>query len=126
MPADVSGVKLIVARASSLSDCTLAVWPGAVIAPEAVMEIEQPHAIIELVKAGLGVRMAPRWAAASYLASGQLAAIPIGPKGIQPVWRVFYFKGSALSAYRQNFIDLWRQDRMRNDECSVLPAAFSV
>lgn len=126
MPADVSGVKVILARASSLSDCSLVVWPGAMIEPEAIMEIEQPHAIVELVKAGLGVSMAPRWAVASYLAAGQLAAIPIGPQGIHLVWRVYYLSGSTLSAFQQKFIDLMRQDRMRIDERSALPAAFSV
>ncbi|MDA8139838.1 MAG: LysR family transcriptional regulator [Desulfobacteraceae bacterium] len=126
MPVDVSGIKVIVARASSLSDCSLAVWPGALIEPEAIMEIEQPHAIIELVKAGLGVSMAPRWAVASYLAAGQLAAIPIGPKGIHLVWRVFYLKGSTLSAFQQKFIDLMRQDRMRIDERNALPVTVSA
>lgn len=112
MPNDLAGNKLIVSINLPLNHFSHLLWPGETTAPEAVMRIDQPHAIIELVRAGLGVSIAPRWAVRSYLASGQLAAVPISARGIHPVWKVVYLKRDALPAFQQKFIDLMIQHNL--------------
>jgi len=111
MPQDLSGAKLIAPIQLGLNYFRQAVWPGADIAPQAVMRIEQPHAIVNFVMAGLGISMAPRWAVSSQLASGQLVGIPLSAKGVYLVWKVVYLKGSTLPAFRQRFLDLITQER---------------
>lgn len=70
------------------------------------MRIGQPNAVIELVKSGLGISMAPRWAVRSYLDKGLLAAVPLRDCGLHPVWKVVYTKNRELPAFQKKFIDL--------------------
>lgn len=97
---------LILSSHMNIDHFSTMLWPGIAVLPEKVMRIDQPSAIIELVKAGFGTSVAPRWAVHSFLSSGLLCAVPISEKGIYPVWRVVYLENGGLPAYRQKFIDV--------------------
>ncbi len=85
------------------------IWPDTPVIPQKVMRIGQPNAIIELVKAGIGISVAPRWAVRSYLNSGELAAIPLSEQGIHPTWKVVFLKRRHLTVFQEKFIDLMKK-----------------
>lgn len=103
---DVAENKLVVSINLPVEMLLQMVWPDRPVIPASVMRIGHPNAIIELVSAGLGISVAPRWAVRSYLSDGILAAIPISERGIHPVWKVAYLSEASLPPYRQTFIDL--------------------
>lgn len=111
-PEDISGTKLIISSHMNIDHFSTMLWPGIAVTPEKVMRLDQPNAIVELVKAGFGVSIAPRWAVHSFLSSGRLRAIPMSEKGIYPVWRVVYLKNGGLPAYRQKFIDVMMKQHL--------------
>jgi len=103
---DVGQLKLIVSDNFPIEAMLQMVWPDTAVMPASVMRIGHPNAIIDLVGAGLGISVAPRWAVHDYLSDGSLAAIPISDRGVHPTWKVAYLKTVPLPAYRQTFIDL--------------------
>jgi len=56
------------------------------VEPEHVWELQLTEAVIEMAKAGLGISVMARWAAAPELAAGTLVAIPLAPNRIRRGW----------------------------------------
>lgn len=115
-PTDMAATKLIVSAALPLDHLRQAVWQGEPIQSGAIMQIEQPHAIVELVKAGIGISLAPRWAVRSCLSTGTLSAIPLNAEGLFPTWKVAYLKVGNLPLFWRKFIDLLLKLNIRGDK----------
>ncbi|MBE0586050.1 MAG: LysR family transcriptional regulator [Desulfofustis sp.] len=74
------------------------------IEPKRIMNIGAPQAIVEMVIAGFGISVFPRWAVIEALNTWPLAARPITPKGLPLTWHAVYLTHSYTSIYQQEFI----------------------
>lgn len=76
------------------------------VTPADVQTIQLTEAIIELVKAGLGVGFMARWAVAPHLKAGTLRAVSYTSRGYRRTWSTATLKDMARVPYVREFIDL--------------------
>ena len=76
------------------------------VAPRQVSHLELTEAIVEMVKAGLGVGVMARWAVAPQLAAKSLRAVPLTRRGLYRSWAAVRLRASAPPVYFNAFIDL--------------------
>ncbi len=74
------------------------------IEPKTFMNVGAPQAILEMVAAGLGISIFPRWAVTEALKTWQIVARPITPKGFPLTWHAVYLTHSNIPVYQQEFI----------------------
>lgn len=73
--------------------------------PSKVYKITLTEAILEMVKAGLGVAVLPNWVVRPYLQSGQLSAVWITEKRVLRTWYAATLKTKQLPPYTTAFIE---------------------
>ncbi|GAB2547438.1 LysR family transcriptional regulator [Spirosoma aerophilum] len=73
--------------------------------PPKVYKITLTEAILEMVKAGLGVAVLPNWVVKPYLQSGQLVAVRITEKRVLRTWYAATLKTKQLPPYTITFIE---------------------
>ncbi|HKY04275.1 MAG TPA: LysR substrate-binding domain-containing protein, partial [Blastocatellia bacterium] len=76
------------------------------VSPRKISRIELTEAIIEMVKAGLGISVMARWAVAPFLSSGSLRAVPLTKRGQHRQWYGATLKAAKSLAYVSKFIEL--------------------
>ena len=74
------------------------------IEPKKIMNVGAPQAIIEMVAAGFGISIFPRWAIAGALKTWPIVARPITPRGLPLTWHAIYLTHSNVPIYQQEFI----------------------
>jgi LysR family transcriptional regulator for metE and metH len=79
------------------------------VMPAAIQQIAVTEAIIELVKADLGIAVMARWAVRPYVEAGKLSAIRLTRKGFRRQWVAVVLKGMATVSYVKDFIALVAQ-----------------
>jgi LysR family transcriptional regulator for metE and metH len=72
--------------------------------PRKVYKITLTEAIVQMVKAGLGVSVLPNWIVKPYIESGELVALPITRKGIKRVWYAATLENKEQPPYMNAFI----------------------
>jgi LysR family transcriptional regulator for metE and metH len=80
----------------------------AAVTPARISRVPLTEAILEMVKAGLGVAVLERWAVAPALDSGAVSAVRITRRGIIRQWSVATLRGAGEPQWRTDFIDLLR------------------
>lgn len=90
------------------SDSTLfrEVLDPAGVVPRRVSRVELTEAILELVRAGLGVGMLATWAVAPYVRCGALAMSRIGKQGIHRPWSAAVLDRKERPEHMTQFVDL--------------------
>ncbi|WP_128547552.1 LysR family transcriptional regulator [Larkinella soli] len=73
--------------------------------PQKVYKMTLTEAILEMVKAGMGVAVLPNWVISPYLKSGELAAVPLTRNRWLRTWYAASLKNRQLPAYTSAFID---------------------
>lgn len=73
--------------------------------PTKVYKITLTEAIVEMVKAGLGVAVLPNWIIRPYVQSGQLAAIRLTEQAVRRTWYAATLKTKKLPPYTIAFIE---------------------
>ncbi len=68
------------------------------------------EAIINMIKAGLGVSVLVRWAAAPYLNSSDLVPVHLTRSGIRRMWYAVTLREDSRPAYIQGFIELLKDN----------------
>jgi LysR family transcriptional regulator for metE and metH len=76
------------------------------VSPRQVSEIQLTEAIVELVKAGLGISVFARWAVARELRAGSLRAIPITAEGWRRHWCAAYMRQKVTPPHIVEFVRL--------------------
>jgi LysR family transcriptional regulator for metE and metH len=74
--------------------------------PKKHLQVRLTEAIIELVKANMGIAVLAQWAAAPYVASGSVAAVPITRRGFSREWKAAYVRARPMPAYVRSFVDM--------------------
>jgi len=74
------------------------------------MTIEQPEAIIDMVRSGFGVALFPRWSVQKFLDRGEICASSLGHEGMRLEWRATYLKSKQYPLYHQEFLKLLADD----------------
>ena len=74
------------------------------IEPKSIMNVGAPQAIIEMVAAGFGISIFPRWAIAEALKTWPIICRPIGPRGFPLTWHAVYLKHANIPIYQQEFL----------------------
>jgi LysR family transcriptional regulator, regulator for metE and metH len=77
-------------------------------APQSITVIKLTEAILSMVRAGLGVTVAARWAVADELRAGRIAGVRIGADGFYRSWQgaVRASQRQTVPAYVSDFLDL--------------------
>ena len=74
------------------------------IEPKKIMNVGAPQAIIEMVAAGFGISIFPRWALTEAVKTWKIVARPITPKGFPLTWHATHLTHSNIPIYQQEFI----------------------
>ena len=82
------------------------------IAPVKLSVMQLTEAIIEMVKAGLGISVLARWAVQEQLAAGTLIARPVTKKGLQRQWSAALLKNDFVPTYVNDFVELLSRPTM--------------
>ena len=76
------------------------------ISPKHLSRVELTEAIIEMVKAGLGVGVMARWAVTPHIDAGSLRALPLTAKGFHRQWSAAMIRHRAMPPYLIRFVEL--------------------
>jgi LysR family transcriptional regulator for metE and metH len=76
------------------------------VTPNHASRVELTEAIIEMVKAGLGVGVMARWAVTPQVEAGTLCALPLTAKGFHRQWSAAMIKNRATPPYLLKFVEL--------------------
>ena len=76
------------------------------IEPRNVSFVQLTEAILEMVKARLGVTVLPTWSIAPALAAGVVCAVRITPSGMHRQWNAVTLAAAAPSTFVERFLDL--------------------
>jgi len=76
------------------------------ITPESVSRVDLTEAMVEMVKANLGIAVLARWAIARHLNPATLKALPLGTRGFHRKWYAVTIKSRRPPVYLKSFIDL--------------------
>ena len=74
--------------------------------PKTLSRVQLTEAIVELVKAGLGVSVLARWAIAPQLRDGVLVGVPLTARGFHRRWWAVTRPHDAKPAYQQSLLEL--------------------
>lgn len=76
------------------------------VLPRQVSHIELTEAIIEMVKAGLGISVMSQWAVAPKIEAKTLRAVPLTKKGLHRHWNAAMIKNKTIPPYLHKFVEL--------------------
>jgi LysR family transcriptional regulator for metE and metH len=76
------------------------------LAPAHVTYLQLPEGIIEMVRAGLGATVLPKWSIAGTLASSDVRAVRITKSGVFRKWYAVTLRDAATTPFVEEFIRL--------------------
>jgi LysR family transcriptional regulator for metE and metH len=76
------------------------------VTPKEVLPIGLTEAIVEMIKAGMGISVMAKWSVAPYLKGKGLAALPLTSKGLRRQWNAVTLKDRLLPDFTRAFIEL--------------------
>lgn len=76
------------------------------VSPKHVSRVELTEAIIEMVKAGLGIGVMARWAVRPHLEARTLGALPLTARGFHRRWSAAMIRHKATPPYVSRFVEL--------------------
>lgn len=74
------------------------------VSPKKVMQVQVTEAVVELVKAGMGVNVMAKWIVEPYLKDNKLSLVPVTKRGIHRTWHAITLKDQNRPQYIENFI----------------------
>ena len=83
-------------------------------------QISLTEAIIEMVRAGLGISVLARWAVRDQLASGKLIGKPVTRKGLHRQWKGVTLKRDYAPEYIEAFVDLLARPVMPLNQSGIV------
>ena len=106
-PEDLRNEHLILSTIHSTESSVLReVLRPAGVEPRQLTRVQLTEAIVELVKAGLGISVLARWAIAPQLRDGSLVGVPLTARGFHRRWWAVTRPHETTPAYQQRLLDL--------------------
>ena len=106
-PEDFAGERLLLYSGSTEESFTMKrILRPAGVQPERISLIMLTEAILEMVKARLGISVMQTWTIEPAIRSGEVRAIPITPRGIRRRWSAATLRAAGPSPHVDAFIDL--------------------
>lgn len=106
-PEDLADEHLILYTTHSSDNSVLReVLRPAGVEPRHLTRVQLTEAIVELVKAGLGISVLARWAIAPQLRDGSLVGVPLTPQGFHRRWWAVTRPHETAPAYQQSLLEL--------------------
>jgi LysR family transcriptional regulator for metE and metH len=104
------------------------------VTPKRVSQVQLTEAVIEMVKAGLGISVMARWAVAPQIAAGTLKAVPLLSRGFHRQWSAAMLRNKSAPAYLEAFVELLgnnslpveRKDGRKRVKAAGLPAWYEL
>jgi LysR family transcriptional regulator, regulator for metE and metH len=114
-PADLADERIIVYTIPDSENSLFQniLYPAGVY-PKSVSRVQLTEAIIELVKAGLGISVMARWAVAPQIGSGALAALPLTSRGCRRQWSAAMIRDENIPRYMLEFIELVAENSLNS------------
>ncbi|WP_462250560.1 LysR family transcriptional regulator [Ekhidna sp.] len=81
------------------------------VKPNRVMQVQVTEAVVEMVKAGMGINVMAKWIVEPYLDDNKLALVPVTKRGIHRTWSAITLSDEKSPQYLQNFV--------RHLECNI-------
>ncbi|WP_258102806.1 LysR family transcriptional regulator [Marinoscillum sp. MHG1-6] len=75
------------------------------VQPKRVMQVQVTEAIIEMVKAGMGINVMAKWIVRPYLDDKDIVLVPVTKRGIHRTWHAITLKQENPPQYLKNFIE---------------------
>lgn len=93
---------------TTMTDSTLfkKVLGPAGISPRKVSKVQLTEALLEMIRAGVGIGVMARWAVAPQIEAGRVRAVPLTKKGLRRRWVSAMLKNKAAPAYLLEFVRL--------------------
>ncbi|MDT5063535.1 MAG: LysR family transcriptional regulator, regulator for metE and metH [Acidobacteriota bacterium] len=93
---------------TTMTDTTLfkKVLGPAGITPRQVSKVQLTEALLEMIRAGVGIGVMARWAVAPHIEAGTLRAVPLTKKGLRRRWMSAMLKNKAAPPYLLEFVRL--------------------
>ena len=76
------------------------------IAPKQVSKVQLTEALIEMIKAGVGIGVMARWAVAPQIEAGSVRVVPLTRKGLRRRWAAAMLKNKSAPPYLLEFVRL--------------------
>ncbi len=76
------------------------------VQPRKISHIQLTEAIVELVRAGMGITVLARWAATPYLADGRLVGVRVTARGLLRQWYAAIIKQSPVPLHLREFTQM--------------------
>jgi LysR family transcriptional regulator for metE and metH len=76
------------------------------VAPRQLIVVQLTEAIVQMVKAGLGIGCLARWAVELDVAAGELAAVRLPGGGLKRRWYAATLRAASGIGYVQDFVKL--------------------
>jgi LysR family transcriptional regulator, regulator for metE and metH len=107
VPADLAGEHLVLYSTDPKDSFTLGhVLAPAGVTPARVSSVQLTEAIVEMVRAGLGVGVLPRWSVEPSLAGGAIRALRITRRGVVRRWSAAQLKAREEPPFVRDFLGL--------------------
>jgi LysR family transcriptional regulator, regulator for metE and metH len=104
--ADFAGEKLILYTSPEESTAFQKLLAPAGVSPRQVSEIQLTEAIVEMVKAGLGISILARWSVAPQVAAGTLRTVRLTHRGLLRNWTAATLGAAAPAPWLDDFVRL--------------------
>lgn len=104
--ADLAGETILTYPVFDRSSVARELFTPAGVKPKGAMQVQLTEAAVELARGGIGVATLPRWSIVPQLASGAIAAVRIGRRGLIRHWQAAVLRDAEMPAFVDEFIDL--------------------
>jgi LysR family transcriptional regulator for metE and metH len=105
-PQDFAGETLVLYTGPDDSTLYQRVLVPAGVAPRQLIVVQLTEAIVQMVKAGLGIGCLARWAVEHEVAAGELAAVRLSGGGLKRRWYAATLRAASGIGYVQDFVKL--------------------
>jgi LysR family transcriptional regulator for metE and metH len=107
-PAQLAGEHLLLHTLPEENSFIQTVLKPAGVTPQRCSQVELTEAIVELVRAGMGVAVLANWVIRGYERRGGIRAIPVSKSGLRRQWYAATLRQERTPPYRQRFLDALR------------------